>query len=113
MCGSGAGLAAELETKLDFHEPIASEKLSALLRKAAAVGLIITIERSVARLAGPRHWHLKRSGKKGALEVSALPDGRRWCLCYHTDRVGGGSVAATAQPLADRLAAAVAAKQAT
>jgi len=52
---------------------------------------------------GARHWHLRREGKPGTLEVTHDPRGGRITISYRDNRIGDGWVVEAAQQLAAML----------
>jgi hypothetical protein len=67
------------------------------------LNLTISIERSVARSPDSRHWHIKKFGRTGTVEVTMIPNLERLWVCYHDNRVGDGWVQDVAPQLADQI----------
>ena len=90
----------EIEVK-----PVPQSAAAAISTAAAAMGLEIAVETSLKSLPGSLHWHLRRKGRTGTVEVTWLPSEQRMWVAYHANRLGDGWVKVTAPELATRLAA--------
>ena len=58
---------------------------------------------TLSKYPGSVHWHLKRSGRSGTLEVTWWPMRDRLWAAYHDNRIGDGWVVTTIQELAASL----------
>ena len=65
------------------------ERLEALVEKVCQTeGLTAAAKTSLASFPGSVHWHFKREGEKGVLELTLWPAKRRLWASIHADRTG-------------------------
>jgi hypothetical protein len=68
--------------EFEFHVPPSAQLAnvdSAIESTCLAEGLQVGLKTSVASVPGSVHWHFKRPGERGILEItSSLPDRRIW-----------------------------------
>lgn len=83
----------------EFGEDVGASVVAA----AAELGLIIASEGSLKLYPGSRHWHLRKPGSSGTLEVTHWPAKPRLWVAYHSNRIGNGWVEAVATQLAHML----------
>ncbi len=73
--------------ELDLPSEIDVARLERIVEEwAAERGLRVTRKGALAAYPGCRHWHLKREGEPGTLEVTAWPSQRRLWLAVHANR---------------------------
>lgn len=77
---------------------------AAVERVAEELGLRVTSDGSLRIYPGSRHWHLKSQNRSGTLEITLWPQGNRFWVTYHSNRVGDGWVVRAALEMAARLA---------
>ena len=53
---------------------------------AREVGLVVTLKTTLAKHPGCVHWHLKRDGERGVLEMTVWPEARRAWLSVQDGR---------------------------
>jgi hypothetical protein len=85
---------------LDWH----GDAAAAVSAESERLGLTVTLDGSLSKYAGSRHWHLKKDRRPGTLEVTLWPEKNRLWVAYHSNRVGDGWVVAVAVLFAERLA---------
>ena len=76
---------------------------TAVLAAVEALGLVISSDGTLRKYPGSRHWHLKKPGSTGTLEITYWPAQSRLWVCYHSNRVGDGWVEEAAPQLAAKL----------
>jgi hypothetical protein len=54
----------------------------------AAEGLRLTLDGTLAKYPGCRHWHYKRDRQRGTLEITLWPARRRLWVTVHAGRQG-------------------------
>lgn len=86
------------------HELKLELAANAVAAAAEAMGMLVSAESSLAKHRNSLHWHLKRQGCSGTLEVTLTEAPRRLWASYHSDRLGGGWVQEAAPQLAAALA---------
>ena len=79
---------------------------AAIASAAAELGLSVASDGTLKVYPGSRHWHLRKPGTSGTLEVTHWPAKSRLWVAYHSNRIGDGWVAAAAQQLAAILGSA-------
>jgi hypothetical protein len=85
--------------------PLFSDAGAAVVAAAEALGLRVASDGTLRRYPGSRHWHLKKVGSSGTLEVTHWPAKERLWVSYHANRIGGaGWVAQEARRFAGLLA---------
>ncbi len=78
------------EDELTIPEGIGLSAIEKLIEEcAAASGLTTRLKTSLASYSGSIHWHFRRSGELGTLEVTFWPERRRCWLSVHTGRNAG------------------------
>ena len=77
---------------------------NAVLRAVATLDLSVSLETTVARSPGSLHWHIKKFGRTGTVEVTAMPRPLRLWVSYHSNRIGDGWVQDVARQLAEEIA---------
>jgi hypothetical protein len=76
---------------------------AAVAAASAASSLRIATAGSLKQFPGCSHWHLKRAGATGTLEVTWWPSRGRMWVSYHSNRVGDGWVVGAAVELANDI----------
>lgn len=66
-------------------------------------GLTVASNTELKKYPGSRHWHLRKPGSSGTLEVTFWPERGRLWVAYHSNRVGDGWVESAARLLADEI----------
>src|SRR5690242_11873438 len=74
---------------------------------AKALELLIVSEGTLKTYPGSRHWHMKRPGAWGTLEVTVRPELKKLYVIYHANRIGNGWVVETAPKMAEMLSRAL------
>jgi hypothetical protein len=72
---------------------------------ALDLGLTVATDGTLSKYPGCRHWHLRKRGRSGTLEVTYWPAKKRLWVTYHSNRVGDGWVEGAAPVVAQMLCA--------
>ena len=80
-----------------------SVDLSTIVSAATKLHLTVSMECELKKWPGSRHWHLRKSGHSGTLEVTYWSHGERFWINYHQNRLGDGWVERAANELASLL----------
>ncbi|HYL43935.1 MAG TPA: hypothetical protein VEU97_11155 [Ktedonobacteraceae bacterium] len=78
--------------EIELHiDPLADEEQVAHLIEAAAAryGLQVHLQTTLRSYPGSQHWHLRKQGESGTLEITCWPKGKRAWIGVHTNRQGG------------------------
>jgi hypothetical protein len=73
-------------------DPLPDDPGGAVLAAAAQLGLLIATDGPLRKYPGSRHWHLRKTGCAGTLEVTYWPGKSRLWVAYHSNRTGDGWV---------------------
>ena len=73
-------------------DPVPGDPGQAVQAVADQLGLDIAIDGTLKSFPGCRHWHLRKPGTTGTLEVTSWPERKRLWVTYHANRVGDGWV---------------------
>jgi hypothetical protein len=84
-------------------QPVPPDAGEAVLAAAESLGLVIGSDGSLSKYPGSRHWHLKKPGATGTLEITHWPAENRLWVTYHANRTGDGWVEEAAAQLAAKL----------
>ncbi len=57
-------------------------------QRCMAEGLSVSLKGSLSKYPGCFHWHLKRDGQRGTLEITLWASARRIFFSIHTGRTG-------------------------
>ena len=75
------------EIELHNDSLVDEERLAYLIEEVAArYGLQITLTTTLRSYPGSQHWHLRKPGQRGTLEITCWQKGRRAWLAVHTNR---------------------------
>jgi hypothetical protein len=80
---------------------------SAVADAAVELGLLITSDGTLRTYPGSRHWHLKRPGASGTLELTLRPELKKMYISFHANRIGNGWVEDAAPRMAEMLSRAL------
>jgi hypothetical protein len=65
--------------EVDLATPATADVPGWVVRRAGEGGLTVTMTGTLAKYPGSHHWHFKRSGEPGTLELTWWPKtGRLW-----------------------------------
>jgi hypothetical protein len=88
---------------VEIDVPVPQDVGAAVSSVAEHLGLTIASDGRLKSYPGSRHWHLKKPGKSGTLEITFWPAKERFWVTYHSNRIGDGWVEELAPIFAEYL----------
>jgi hypothetical protein len=75
------------EIDISVPEGAGSDAIEAAVEHTCkSLGLTLAMRSSLSKYPGCVHWHMKRKGEKGTLEITAWPDRRPLWIKIHAGR---------------------------
>ncbi len=84
-------------------QPLPIDPPVTVRQAVAEFGLFIASEGTLRSYPGSTHWHLRKPGVSGTLEVTWHPTANRLWVAYHDNRIGDGWVKVAAEEMTKSL----------